>query len=247
MSDLAFIWKRPNTIAFPKVWHTFQARDLDSDELIEYRIQDLPLDRFDEALEHMNANYNQDEPIAQVLDGGKQTEHLEDYKLAWRPMAEQKVPLVCFKEGSDEIVGINMLFVINKDDHFMEKIYGHFKSQVTKDIFDLMMILYENFDPFQHYGVDEYLSSFGLSVSRKYRGRSIGDHFLATRKNLCNEFALKLTHTFFTSDFSNHNADKAGFETNVAIKYEDVIKTHPRFNHIKNIKSKAMTLKTMVC
>lgn len=38
-------------------------------------------------------------------------------------MVEQKVPLVCFKEGSDEIVGINMLFVINKDDHFMEKAY----------------------------------------------------------------------------------------------------------------------------
>lgn len=56
-----------------------------------------------------------------------------------------------------------------------------FKSQVTKDLFDLMMILYENFDTFEHYGVDKYLTSFGLSVGRKYRGRSIGDHFLATR------------------------------------------------------------------
>lgn len=60
-----------------------------------------------------------------VFEGGaKDPKHLEDYKLAWRPMIEQKVPLVCFKEGSDEIVGINMLFVKTKDDHdFLDNIY----------------------------------------------------------------------------------------------------------------------------
>lgn len=52
---------------------------------------------------------------------------------------------------------------------------------MTRDIFDLMMILYENFDTFDYYGVDEFLTSFGLSVDRKYRGRKIGDHFLNTR------------------------------------------------------------------
>lgn len=67
MADLAFIWKRPDTIEYPKIWHTFKARDLDSDKLVEYRIQDLPLNRFDDAYAHMVGNYNQDEPIAQVL------------------------------------------------------------------------------------------------------------------------------------------------------------------------------------
>lgn len=76
----------------------------------------------------------------------------------------------------------------------------------------MMMMLYENFDPFKYYGANEYLTSFGLSVSRKYKGRSIGDRFLARDK-----FQV-VTHTFFTSDFSNHNADKAGSEMNVSIK-----------------------------
>lgn len=67
MTDITFIWKRPKAIVHPTIWHTFKARDLDSDELVEYRIQDLPLDRMDDAFEHMAANYNQDEPIAQVL------------------------------------------------------------------------------------------------------------------------------------------------------------------------------------
>lgn len=68
---LSLKWKRPETLDYPKVWYTFKARDLDSDELVEYRIQDLPLDRADDALEHMIANFVHDEPIGQVL--GKST------------------------------------------------------------------------------------------------------------------------------------------------------------------------------
>lgn len=47
----------------------------------------------------------------------------EDYKTAWNVMIEQKTPLVCLKTGSDDIVGVQMNFVINKNDHFMEKLY----------------------------------------------------------------------------------------------------------------------------
>lgn len=64
---LTLKWKRPDSTEFPKVWHTFKARDLYSDELVEYRIQDLPLERMEEAFEHMFDNYIKDEPIGQVL------------------------------------------------------------------------------------------------------------------------------------------------------------------------------------
>lgn len=87
-----------------------------------------------------------------------------------------------------------------------------------KNLFGVISLLYENFDPFEYYGFDEFLASFGLSVDRKYRGRNIGDHFLATRKLLCVEYGLKFTHTLFTSDFSNRNADRVGFVANVVIK-----------------------------
>lgn len=43
------------------------------------------------------------------------------------------------------------------------------------------MKLYENFDPFDHYGVDKFMGSLGLSVDGKYRGRSVGDQILAAR------------------------------------------------------------------
>lgn len=60
-------WSRAQTTDYPKVWRTFQAHDLNSDQFVEYRIQDLPESRFDDAVEHMKANYLKDEPITHAL------------------------------------------------------------------------------------------------------------------------------------------------------------------------------------
>lgn len=84
-------------------------------------------------------------------------------------------------------------------------------------IFDISFSFYKNYDPFEYYGVNEYLSSFGLSVDRKYRGRGIGVQLLATRKQLCKAYGLKFSQCTFSSDFSNRNADKAGFELTAAL------------------------------
>lgn len=66
-NGLSLKWKRPDLVEHPKVWHTFKAKDVDSDELVEYRIQDIPSERVDEVFEHMINNYIQDEPIGQAL------------------------------------------------------------------------------------------------------------------------------------------------------------------------------------
>ncbi len=54
-------------------------------------------------------------------------------------------------------------------------------SVITKNLCEIMSLLYVKFDPFKHYGVNEFLASFGLSVDRKYRGRGIGGQLLAAR------------------------------------------------------------------
>lgn len=79
-------------------------------------------------------------------------------------------------------------------------------------------LLYKDFDPFEHYDVNEYLGSVGLSVDQKYRGRGIGVQFLITRNIVCQEFNIKLSHSIFSSDFSNRNAEKAGFKTDCSIR-----------------------------
>lgn len=92
------------------------------------------------------------------------------------------------------------------------------KSEKAKNLFGLFNLMYENFDPFECYGVDKFMASLGLSVHSNYRGRQIGDHLLATRKSMCKAFGLKLTHSMFSSEFSNGNADRVGFVPNVVIK-----------------------------
>lgn len=118
-------WKRIDSGQYPKVWHRFLARDTDSDNLVEYRIQDLPPDRVNDAYYHMLANYILDEPVAQVLGSVDDLIHFEDYKLCWEPIVAQRMPLVCFKTGSDDIVGVNMLYVCRKEDRFIEKCRTH--------------------------------------------------------------------------------------------------------------------------
>lgn len=60
-------WKRPDSAEYPKVWHRFMSRDLNSDKVIEYRIEDLSETRAEEAYNHMKENYLADEPVSNAL------------------------------------------------------------------------------------------------------------------------------------------------------------------------------------
>lgn len=64
-NKIKFNWIRPTSVEYPKIWHTFKARDVDNDELVEYRIQDLPQSRAEDAYKHMYEGYIQDQPIVQ--------------------------------------------------------------------------------------------------------------------------------------------------------------------------------------
>lgn len=115
-------WKRPVSDEYPKVWHTFKARDIGSDNIVEYRIQDLPLNRIDDLFEHLLATFIPDEPIGQALGYENDPNVFEDYKKLWTPAIAQRMALVCFKEGTDEIVGTNVLFISSKDDNYFTNI-----------------------------------------------------------------------------------------------------------------------------
>lgn len=56
-------WKRPESTDFPKVWYSFKAKDLDSDTLVDYRIEDLAESRKEEALKLFVEHFCKEEPI----------------------------------------------------------------------------------------------------------------------------------------------------------------------------------------
>lgn len=49
-------------------------------------------------------------------------EAVEDLETLWKSITIQKSSLVCFKEGSDQIIGVNMNIITGKNDHFLEEI-----------------------------------------------------------------------------------------------------------------------------
>lgn len=111
-------WNRPESVEYPKIWLTFQARDTDSDSLVEYRIQDLPLDRIDDYCKYLLVNFIPDEPVAKAFGYLDDPDLLDDYIRFWKPAINQRMSLVCFKEGSDEIVGAHIVSVSTKDDNY---------------------------------------------------------------------------------------------------------------------------------
>lgn len=68
---------------------------------------------------------------------------------------------------------------------------------------------------------------------------------VSTRARVAAPFGLKLTETLFSSDFSNANADKAGFHLDVGFTYDELMKINPGFQY-ENVPSKGVTIKTLI-
>lgn len=113
---MIFNWTRPINIPYPNVWLKFKAKDVLTDDLVEYTVEDLPEERFDEAIEIMAKGFLADVPLAKLKNGANDMEYVEDVTRIWKGIVKQKMSHACFKEGSEEIVGLNMNYVSSTDD-----------------------------------------------------------------------------------------------------------------------------------
>lgn len=136
------VWKRPEHVApFPQIWHTFKAKKSEnSTEKIEYVIKDIPKDRYDEVVDWVALHLFNYEPLYKALsmwwfliffiiiilfhikiwsstELWFDPEAVNYFKAEWRQELEQKVSVACFRnDGSDEIIGVNILAVVEKSD-----------------------------------------------------------------------------------------------------------------------------------
>lgn len=102
---------------------------------------------------------------------------MEEIATSWREILEQKLVIVCFREGSDEIVGLNFCHAKTLQDA-NGKLPKHFPYTTIADPF---YFVFNKVNIFEKYNVDKYLSAFGLSVGRKYRGCGIAANILKAR------------------------------------------------------------------
>lgn len=106
---------RPENLTFPQIYHRFQARDKGSDELIEYRIQDLLEEDYEKAIEIMAADYSPEESFSRCRGIPDNQEAFEEVQNLWRLSLPRKLSVGCYKSGSDELIGVNILDVYVKD------------------------------------------------------------------------------------------------------------------------------------
>lgn len=107
-------WKRPESVPFPSVWLKFKAKDIDSDDLIEYRVQDMTETDFEVAFDHMNTYFLKDEVMNDAMELWKDEVGIKDLYKIWKEMVKQRLSLACFKENSNEMVGCNILYMSEK-------------------------------------------------------------------------------------------------------------------------------------
>lgn len=89
--------------------------------IISLNIQDLPLDRADDLYKHLLAFFVPDEPTGLAFGSQDDPYSTEDWMLIWKVNVAQRTPIVCFKEGSDDIVGANMVYINAKSDNTREE------------------------------------------------------------------------------------------------------------------------------
>lgn len=221
-----FIWKR-NLHLTPQIWHTFESKNSATDEIEEFVVQDLPREKFGEAVDHMVEHFLSDEPICKSKHVKSDAAALKEICNLWRKVLEQNVVLACFKKNCKDIVGLNMVCVITKDD------FKDFKLDVRNDntwkaVHEFALINFNLFDRYKT--ANSILIAYGLSVSKDYRRRGIATEILRARIPLCKALEIPVTSTVFTAIGSQKPAQKIGFQVDFEINYDELSKFHDEFN-----------------
>lgn len=98
---------------------------------------------------------------------------------------------------------------------------------------------------FERYGVDVYMTAFGLCVDPEFRCQGLGLEILRARFDLAKAVGLTVTMTVFTGQTSQKLAHKVGMEVLAEVLYEDIREDgNPVFPNIKNKSMKIMARKT---
>ncbi|XP_053681237.1 uncharacterized protein LOC128732100 [Anopheles nili] len=237
-------WVRPANVPYPNVWWTFDAADPDRDDgaLATYRVEDLTEDRFEDAIKLYTENFLDDEPLCAYGQVRHDPLSYEEIVKFWRYCFDERMTVVCYKEGSKELVGANLLAVKTADEKL--DLATLIKSPRMKKLVAVNEYMTDTVNLFERYSVDKYLTAYGLSVNSRYRGRGIATEILKARVPICRAFNLRLTSTNFTAIGSQIPAAKIGFETDLEMPYDQFVTINPEYT-FHGIKSKSLKLMSL--
>ncbi|XP_075988860.1 uncharacterized protein LOC142984879 isoform X2 [Anticarsia gemmatalis] len=189
----------------------------------------------------MQETFLRDEPLCQVLDIKNDPVSITTIRANWEQYVSQNMSLACFTEVDgqpDELVGFNVVLVKSSDDE--EEDLDKVQGESWKKLLRTLITAEEMVDVFQHYGVDKYLTSSGLTVLPKFRGQNIGARLFAARKPLCQAMGIQATATVFTAVTSQVLAAKCGYEVLAELQYSDMGKYDVHLTNCTTTSAKLM-------
>lgn len=96
---------------YPQIYHTFKAKDLEGDKLVEFYIQDMTEKHYDEAVEFI-AKYLMPEEIFCRAAKIPENEAAEKaFKVYYSTIVKEKFSLACFSLKTHEMVALNSFVV----------------------------------------------------------------------------------------------------------------------------------------
>ncbi|CAD1474771.1 unnamed protein product [Heterotrigona itama] len=208
----------------PKVWNIVEIKLKNAETPIRFTIQEIPEDRYEEAIKHMCKYFIADEPMCKCMNGINDPEYVKSFEQIWRTLINHGLSIAAFTEdpngGKPIIAGLNVLTLSFKDEKFNS---DEIKSKGGQVVFDAVLHLNKEVNVFERYGIDKYMTAFGLSVNPSYRGAALGAHLLNARVNVGREYNIPVTITAFTSPISQKLAERCGFETLIEKNYDEYV------------------------
>lgn len=108
---------RPSTLNFPQIYYTFKAKDKDSDEIVEYRIQDLPIEDYERAVDMLLYDFVPEENFCVCRGLTSEPAAMAEIREFWKNELQNKISVACYRNNdkSNDLVGLNVLAVESKN------------------------------------------------------------------------------------------------------------------------------------
>nr|XP_021192861.2 uncharacterized protein LOC110378079 isoform X2 [Helicoverpa armigera] len=214
---------RPASVPIGQVWSRFKGRERDGKPAQMYQIRDMDESTRKICLDMMQETFLRDEPLCAILGINDDPVSIATIRANWEAYVSGNTSLACFTEVDGQpkdLVGFNIVIVKSKDDE--EEDFDKIQGESWKKLLRTLIAAEEMCNVFEHYGVDRYLTSSGLTVLPEHRGQNIGARLFEAREPLAKALGITATATVFTASASQALAAKCGYELLSELHYSDM-------------------------
>ncbi|XP_011056693.1 PREDICTED: uncharacterized protein LOC105147407 isoform X2 [Acromyrmex echinatior] len=220
----------------PKVLQMIEKKNKDG-KLMKFTIQEIPEDRYEDAIHHMCTYFLVDEPTCQCLNAKNDPLFIQDITMLWRLLLAEDISVAAFVDnpngGKSIIAGMTVLGIEVKNQKKKLSDY-EFKSEkfkITYKLLSLTNMIYE------HYEVDKYITGFGVSVNPDYRRYGLGKELLKVRDFIGSTYGVPATVITFTSIISEKLIAGMEYEELFSKNFADIVDKDGK-EYYPNINSK---------